>query len=60
MPTSALGQSRLCIESEKFFEAIQQNFQPDAQVQSMEIGHGRVEARTVSLWRDIEALPQAD
>ncbi len=44
----------------KFLEALQQNFQPDTQVQSVEVGHGRVEARTVSLWRDIEALPQAD
>lgn len=26
----------------------------------MEVGHGRVEARTVSLWRDVKDLPQAD
>ena len=44
----------------KFFEALKQNFQADAQVHSIERGHGRIEARTVSLWRDIAALPHAD
>ena len=44
----------------KFFETLKQNFHADTQVQSVEVGHGRVEARTVSLWRDIKDLPHAD
>lgn len=44
----------------KFFKALKQNFQADVQVHSVERRHGRIEARTVSLWRDIAALPQVD
>ena len=44
----------------KFFKALKQNFESDAQISSVDVNHGRVEARTVSLWRDIDALPQAD
>jgi predicted transposase YbfD/YdcC len=43
-----------------FFNALKQNFQAEAQVNSVETGHGRVERRSVSLYRDIESLPEAD
>ena len=43
-----------------FFKAIKQNFQTEAHINSVETGHGRVERRTVSLYRDIESLPNAD
>ena len=43
-----------------FFKALKLNFQSDAHVHSVETGHGRVERRTVSLYRDIESLPNAD
>ena len=42
------------------FKAIKQNFQTEAHINSVETGHGRVERRTVSLYRDIESLPNAD
>lgn len=43
-----------------FCKALNLKFQAEAHVHSVETGHGRVERRTVSLWRDIESLPDAD
>lgn len=43
-----------------FFEAIKSNFHSDAHSHSVETGHGRVERRSVRLWRNIESLPYAD
>lgn len=42
-----------------FFEALKQNFQSETHIHSVETGHGRVERRSVSLYRDIESLPNA-
>ncbi|MEL7226430.1 MAG: ISAs1 family transposase [Cyanobacteria bacterium P01_D01_bin.36] len=43
-----------------FFKALKLQFQSTAHVHSVETAHGRVERRTVSLYRDIESLPNAD
>ena len=37
-----------------FFKALKQNFQSVAHIHSVETGHGRVERRTVCLYRDIK------
>lgn len=43
-----------------FFKALKLNFKSEAHVNSVEMGHGRVERRTVCLCHDIASLPDAD
>ena len=42
-----------------FFKTIESNFQSEEHINSVEIGHGRVERRTVSLCRTLDWFPQA-
>jgi predicted transposase YbfD/YdcC len=43
-----------------FFKAIKLQFQPETHIHTVETGHGRVERRSVSLWHNAKALPNAD
>jgi predicted transposase YbfD/YdcC len=44
-----------------FYKAIQEQFQSECHCDTVETAHGRVERRTVSVWKSLEELPgQAD
>lgn len=45
---------------ENIFKAIQDQFQSESHCHRVEIGHGRVERRSVSLWQSLETLPKAE
>ena len=45
---------------ERFFKAVQQNFQPETRCESVSISHGRVERRIVSLCRTMNLFPNAE
>jgi len=43
----------------KFFKAVKEQFQSEVHCHRVESGHGRVERRSVSLWKSLEDLPGA-
>lgn len=45
---------------DNFFSAIQEQFQSETHFNTVETGHGRVERRSVSLWRTLDTLPKSE
>lgn len=44
----------------QFFQAIEQNFKAESRTTTIERGHGRLERRSVSLWKTLDELPQKE
>jgi predicted transposase YbfD/YdcC len=42
----------------QFFHAIEQQFEAQSHLTVIERGHGRLERRTVSLWQNVDELPE--